>query len=159
MHVAKACFALSLWSVAAIAALQPAAALAAEGIVTTTTSTDFRTTLGKLGAAIGSRNLTLFVEVDHAAGAAAAGLSLRPTHLIVFGNPRGGTPAMACAQSIGLDLPMKALVYEDASGKVHIAMPDPAAMAARHRLGDCAAPAIEAMGKALAAIAAEASAP
>lgn len=134
-------------------------ASAAEGFVTTPSATNFKTTLAKLGAAIRSRNFTLFAEVDHAAGAAGVGLSLRPTHLIIFGNPRGGTPPMACAQSLGLDLPLKALVYEDAAGKTLVATPDPAAMATRHGLGDCAKPAIEMMGKALQAIAMEAAAP
>lgn len=131
---------------------------AAEGIVTTQSASDFKTTLGKLNGAIRARNFTLFAEVDHAAGAAGVGLVLRPTHLVVFGNPRGGTPAMVCSQTIGLDLPLKALVFEDAAGKVQISMPDPLAIAARHGTGDCGKAAFEAMGKALQAIAAEAAA-
>ncbi len=160
MRAAKAVLLLSMWSGACLsAAALPSVAAAAEGVTTVQSASDFKTTLGKLNLAIRARNLTLFAEIDHAAGAASVGLGLRPTHLVIFGNPRGGTPAMACAQTMGLELPLKALVFEDGSGTVRIAMPDTAAIAARHRLGDCGKPAIEAMGKALAAIATEAAAP
>lgn len=159
MRLAMRSMALLISGAALAAAPGHGVAHAAEGFITSTSATDVKTTLGKLGAAIRARNFTLFSEVDHAAGAAGVGLALRPTHLVIFGNPRGGTPAMACAQTVGLDLPLKALVFEDATGKTRIAVPDAAAIAARHDLGDCAKPAIEAMGKALQAIAAEAGAP
>lgn len=140
-----------------LAATTPAPA--AEGVMTRASSTDFTTTLGKLQAAIKARQFTLFAEVDHAAGAQKAGLALRPTYLVIFGNPRGGTPVMACNQTAGLELPLKALVWQDEAGKAQLSMANPAGIAARHALGDCAKPAIEAMGKALEAIAADATAP
>lgn len=157
MLATRTCLALSLGILAVGASLQPSAA--AEGFNTVQSASDFRTTTTKLAAAIKARNLIAFTDIDHGAGAASVGLQLRPTYLFVFGNPRGGTPAMICAQTVGLDLPLKALVFEDAAGKVQIVTPDPAEMAKRHALGDCAKPAIEAMSKALAGIAADAAAP
>ncbi|HEX4195797.1 MAG TPA: DUF302 domain-containing protein, partial [Stellaceae bacterium] len=71
-------------------------------------------------------------HIDHAAGAAAVGLSLRPTDLLIFGNAKGGTPLMQAAQTIGIDLPLKALAWEDATGKVWLSTNDPAWLADRH---------------------------
>src|SRR4029450_12973509 len=73
-------------------------------------------------------------RIDHAAGAAAVGMPLRPTELLIFGNPPAGTPLMQAEQTIGIDLPLKALVWEDASGGVWIAYNDPAWLAVRHGL-------------------------
>ena len=69
--------------------------------------------------------MTVFVRVDHAAGAAKVGKTLRPTELLVFGNPQGGTPLMECAQSAGIDLPMKAMAWQDAKGQSWIGYNDP----------------------------------
>ena len=70
-----------------------------------------------------------------AAGATAVGLSLRPTELLIFGNARGGTPLMQSVQTIGIDLPLKALVWQDASGDIWLSYNDPAWLAQRHGLG------------------------
>jgi len=75
--------------------------------------------------------------VDHAAGAKKIGKDLRPTELLVFGNPQGGTPLMECAQSAGIDLPLKALAWQDASGQVWLGYNDPQFLAARHGASDC----------------------
>ena len=120
-----------------------------DGLVTLPSSHDFATTLGRLTAALEAKGLAIFARIDHAAGAANVGMALRPTTLIVFGNPAGGTPLMQAAQTAGIDLPLKALVWQDSDGTVHVTYNDPAWIAARHRLGDGAAHAVAAMTSAL----------
>jgi uncharacterized protein (DUF302 family) len=112
-------------------------------------------TMDRLLAALNKRQMTLFARIDHAAGAAAVGLSLRPTEAVVFGNPKGGTALMADRQTAGIDLPLRALVWEDADKKVWLSYNDPHWVAQRHGLGAASTSAIEAMAKALGAIAEE----
>ena len=108
-----------------------------EGIVVVQSANDMETTFGNLQQAIDSAGpLTIVAIVDHAANAASVGLSLRPTRLIVFGNPNLGTPLMQSGQSIGIDLPQKMLVYTDATGQVSVAYNDPAYLAERHGISD-----------------------
>ncbi|MEO7850646.1 MAG: DUF302 domain-containing protein [Rubrivivax sp.] len=83
-------------------------------------------------------NLVVFARIDHAAGAAKVGKTLRPTEVLIFGNPQGGTPFMECAQSVGIDLPLKALVWQDAAGQVWLGYNDPAWLAQRHGVAQCA---------------------
>jgi uncharacterized protein (DUF302 family) len=75
-------------------------------------------TMDRLEAEVKAKGMTIFARVDHSLGAHAVGMSLRPTELLIFGNAKGGTPLMEANQEIGLDLPLKALVFQDASGKV-----------------------------------------
>ena len=77
---------------------------------------------------------------------ASVGLPLRPTTLVVFGNPAAGTPLMQAEQTAGIDLPLKALVWQDAGGAVNLSYNDPAWIAARHALGGRAQPAVAALG-------------
>ena len=107
----------------------------ADGLTTIPSSFAAKDTMDRLEAAVKAKGLTVFARIDHAAGAAAAGLSLRPTELLIFGNARGGTPLMQADQAVGIDLPLKALVYEDAGGKVWLAYNNPAWLAQRHGLG------------------------
>jgi uncharacterized protein (DUF302 family) len=86
-----------------------------------------------------ARGLTVFARIDHAAGAAAAGLSLRPTEVLIFGNAKGGTPLMQPVQTIGIDLPLKALVWQDGSGTTFLSYNDPAWLAKRHGISGAAA--------------------
>jgi uncharacterized protein (DUF302 family) len=79
--------------------------------------------------------LITFLRVDHAAGAASVGMSLRPTELLVFGHPRGGTPLMQANQSAGIDLPVRALAWEDEAGQVWLGYSDADWLARRHQLG------------------------
>ena len=81
--------------------------------------------------------MNIFLRLDHAAGAQKIGKSLRPTELLIFGNPQGGTPLMECAQSAGIDLPLKALAWEDASGQVWLGYNDPQFLVARHGAREC----------------------
>jgi uncharacterized protein (DUF302 family) len=114
-------------------------------------------TLNRLLAALAARKLTIFARVDHAAGAASVGLPLRPTELVIFGNPMGGTALMQDQQSAGIDLPLKALVWEDADGNAWLGYNDPAWIAQRHGLGVPSAAAVKAVTALLSAIAHEAT--
>lgn len=114
-------------------------------------------TMNRLAAAVTRRGLTIFARVDHAAGAAEAGLSLGPTAVLVFGNAKGGTPLMQANQTIGIDLPLKALVWQDAAGRTFVGYNDPAWLARRHGLGEEVGSTIIGLGNALKALAAEAT--
>ena len=120
---------------------------AADGLISLKSPHNAKQTMDRLETTVKQRGLTVFARVDHAAGAAKVGQSLRPTEVLIFGNPKGGTPFMACAQTVGIDLPLKALVWEDASGQVWLGYNDPAYLAKRHAVPECAAAAN--IGKAL----------
>jgi uncharacterized protein (DUF302 family) len=113
-------------------------------------------TMNRLEAVLKQKGMTVFARIDHAAGAATVGKTLRPTELLIFGNPQGGTPFMECSQTVGIDLPLKALVWEDASGQVWLGYNDPTFLAARHKVSQC--PVAEQMKQALAGFAQEATA-
>ncbi|MGO9135855.1 MAG: DUF302 domain-containing protein [Methylovirgula sp.] len=125
----------------------------AEGLTQLISAYSAKETADRLTAEIAAKGLTLFARIDHAAGAAAVDLALRPTEVLIFGNAKGGTPLMQAQQTIGIDLPLKALIYEDAAGKTWLAYNDPAWLAQRHRIGADAAPVIAALSGALAALA------
>jgi uncharacterized protein (DUF302 family) len=127
------------------------------GLVSLQSNVSARDTLDRLLAALAARHLTVFARVDHAAGAASVGLSLRPTELVLFGNPQGGTPLMQDQQSSGIDLPLKALVWEDAEGKAWLTYSNPIWLAKRHGLGAASDAAIKAMTGLLSTIAQEAT--
>lgn len=124
---------------------------AADGLIAVKSPHSAKETMGKLEEVVKQRGLNVFARIDHAAGAAKIGKTLRPTEVLIFGNPQGGTPLMECAQSAGIDLPLKALVSEDASAQVWISYNDPVWLAQRH--GAPACPAAENLRKALAGIA------
>ena len=127
------------------------------GLVSQQSQSSARETLDRLLAALATRNLTVFGRVDHAAGAASVGLPLRPTEVVIFGNPKGGTALMQDRQSAGIDLPLKALVWEDADGKAWLTYNDPMWIAERHGLVAASMPAVKAMAALLDAIAQEAT--
>ena len=116
-----------------------ATALAAEGVIVVKSKYDVATTADNLANALESKGLTVFARVDHAAGAAKVGDSLPPTQLVIFGNPKVGTPLMKCQRSVGIDLPQKALVWEDEEGNVWLGYNDPDYLSERHELQACAA--------------------
>ena len=91
-------------------------------------------TMSRLEAAVKAKGMSVFARIDHAAGASSVGMSLSPTEVLIFGNARGGTPLMQAGQTIGIDLPLKALVWQDSSGETWLSYNDPAWIAARHRL-------------------------
>ena len=132
--------------------------MAADGLTTVLSPFGPKETMDRLEAEIRAKGMTVFARIDHAAGAVAVGLPLRPTELIIFGNAKAGTPLMQADQAVGIDLPLKALVYEDAAGKVWLAANDPRWIARRHGLGATLAGAAEAMAAALDALAKAAAA-
>jgi uncharacterized protein (DUF302 family) len=132
--------------------------MAADGLTTLSSSHGPKDTMDRLAAEIAARGMTVFARVDHAAGAAEAGLPLRPTELLIFGNAKGGTPLMQSEQTIGIDLPLKALVWQDASGRTWLSYNDPSWLAKRHGLGAEVDPAVKAMAAALNVIATKATA-
>jgi uncharacterized protein (DUF302 family) len=91
-------------------------------------------TMNRLEAAVKAKGLTVFARIDHAAGAAAVGLTLRPTEALIFGNAKSGTPLMQSVQTIGIDLPLKALVWQDSSDVTWLSYNEPAWLAQRHGL-------------------------
>lgn len=108
--------------------------MAVEGLITLRSNYAPKDTMDRLEAAVKAKGLTVFAHIDHAAGAAAAGLSLRPTDLLIFGNAKGGTPLMQSVQTVGIDLPLKMLVWQDATGITWLSCNDPSWLAKRHGL-------------------------
>ena len=109
------------------------------GMIRIKSNNSVTATIDKLETVLKNKGMTIFKRVDHAAGAEKAGLRLRPTELLIFGNPKVGTPLMLCSQTAALDLPQKALAYKDKNGQVWLAYNDPAYMAKRHNIKDCEA--------------------
>src|SRR5258706_8301611 len=120
--------------------------MAADGLIAIPSSRGPKDTMNALEAEVKAKGMTVFARIDHAAGAATAGLALRPTELLIFGNPKGGTPLMQSVQSIGIDLPLRALVWQDASGRTWISYNDPSWLAQRHGLGYEVDAAVSALG-------------
>ncbi len=113
------------------------AAMAVDGLIEIKSSHSATDTMDRLVHNVKQRGLNVFARINHAAGAAKIGKILRPTELLIFGNPKGGTPFMECAQTVGIDLPLKALVWEDAQGQVWLGYNDPAYLAQRHDVATC----------------------
>ena len=127
-------------------------ARAQDGVATSQANGEFRQTVQALVKGIEAMNLTLFATINHAAGAEGAGLSLRPTTLLIFGSPKAGTPLMQQNQLLGLELPLKLLIWQDESGKVMVSYTQPAWIAQRFGLDPAKQP-IPAMAGALASLA------
>ncbi len=102
------------------------------GLTTIASSFGPAQTIDRLESAIREKGLTIFARIDHAAGAAEVGSTLRSTRLIIFGHARGGTPLMQSVQTTGIDLPLKMLVWEDAAGKTWVSYDEPSWIAQRH---------------------------
>lgn len=112
-------------------------ASAADGVLSIASTHDVKNTADRLEAALKAKGMKIFLRIDHAAGAASVGMTLRPTELVIFGNPKVGTPLMQCAQSVGIDLPQKALISEDADGRVWLSYNDPLYLQRRHHIQGC----------------------
>lgn len=123
------------------------------GLTTVPSGHGPKETMDRLEAAVRGKGMTVFARIDHAAGAAEAGLSLQPTELLVFGNAKVGTALMQAAQTMGVDLPLKALVWQDSSGKTWLSWNSPRWMARRHGADLQVDAAVQAMEAALAAVA------
>ncbi len=103
-------------------------------LITKTSSHSVAVTIDRLEAAVAAAGATVFARVDHRAGAQGIDLELRPTELLIFGNPKIGSPAMIDNQTAGLDLPLRVLAYADAEGVVHVTYHSPDLLAASHAL-------------------------
>jgi uncharacterized protein (DUF302 family) len=108
--------------------------MTADGLVSLRSSSGPQDTRNRLEAAVEAKGMTVFAHIDHAGGAAAVGLPLRPTDLVIFGSAKGGTPLMQAVQTIGIDLPLKVLVWQDLMGNTWVSYNDPAWVARRHGL-------------------------
>jgi uncharacterized protein (DUF302 family) len=106
------------------------------GLIHTASPHSVVETLQRLEAILKSKGLTIFALVDHSGEAAKVGMEMHPTKLVIFGSPRGGTPVMLAATSVAIDLPLKALVWEDDRGKVWITQNSPEYLKERHRIPD-----------------------
>jgi uncharacterized protein (DUF302 family) len=128
------------WSVIALLILSFAHAQSgptSEGVLSVQSPYDVTETLDKLAVTAEAKGFTIIARVDHAAAASNVDMSLRPTELLIFGNPKGGTPLMVCQQSFGLDLPLKALAWQDESGQVWLSYNDMSYLATRHQAEGC----------------------
>ena len=134
------------------------AAIADDGIVRVKSSHNVKVTADRLEQVLNAKGMTVFIRINHAAGAKKVGKKLRPTELVIFGNPKIGAPLMQCAQSIGMDLPQKALISEDESGQVWFSYNDPMYLAKRHNVKGCDE-VLEKVSNALAKFSAKATSP
>lgn len=121
---------------ALVCALALPAAAGPDGLIMKRSAHSVGETLDRLESVLEAKGLTIFARVDHAAGAAGAGLALAPTQVLIFGNPKLGTPLMQSNRTIAIDLPQKALAFRDAEGQVWLAYNDPQYLAARHDIED-----------------------
>lgn len=110
---------------------------AKKGLVTLQSNHSVKDTANKLASILESKGMTVFARVDHQKNAAGVNLELRPTQVIMFGNPKAGTPLMQCEQSVAIDLPQKILISEDADNKVWLSYNNPDYLKTRHDIQGC----------------------
>ena len=142
----------SLFFVVTIAA----SAQAADGMVNIESTFTVKETADRMQQILKEKGMTVFNRIDHAQGAGNVGVELRDTELLVFGNPKVGSPLMQCRQSVAIDLPQKALVWQDEANKVWISYNEPGYLAKRHDITGCEE-VISKIEKALAGMAASAA--
>jgi len=128
-------------------------AMAAQGLTTTRSSYGPKDTMNRLEAEVKAKGMTEFARIDHAAGATGLDCRCWPTEVLIFGNAKAGTPLMHSVQTIGIDLPLKALVWQDTSGNTWLSYNDPAWLAKRHGLSGETEAAVSMMTAALEAVA------
>jgi uncharacterized protein (DUF302 family) len=117
--------------------MMPGAGDRANGLIQLKSNFSIEETTTRIESLLKERNLVLINKIDHGANAKSVKLALRPTRLFIFGNAKTGTPLMQCNQSIGIDLPMKALVWQDAQGQVWFGYNEPQYLKDRHQLQQC----------------------
>ena len=145
---------ISLLLVLCFVLISTSTVLAADGLVALKSSYSPEETMNRFEAIAKKKGLNIFARINHTAGAAKIGKTLRPTEVLVFGNPQGGTPFIECGQTVGIDLPLKVLVWKDATGQVWLGYNDPVYLAKRHGVSEC--PAAGKLNKALAGLSAAA---
>ena len=111
--------------------------LADNGLINVKSTHDVATTADRLEAVLKAKGMNIFARIDHAKGAKSVGNDLRPTQLVIFGNPKIGSVLMGCGQSTGVDLPQKALIWEDQNKNVWLTYNDPGYLMQRHDIDDC----------------------
>ena len=131
--------------------------MSVQGLITIASQHSVKDSLDRLEARLGSKNIAVFARIDHARGAQAAGLALRPTELLIFGHPKAGTPLMQAGQTAGIDLPLKVLAWQDAAAKVWLSYNDMAWLAQRHQLAQGSEAAVAALAAAIAGLCAAAA--
>jgi uncharacterized protein (DUF302 family) len=119
--------------------------MAGDGLITVASTAPVGETIDRLVETVTASGMRVFARIDHAAGAAEVGMELRPTEVVLFGHPRGGTPMMQDRQTAGLDLPLKVLAWEDEHGAVWLTTNDPRWLARRHGLGEPSRQAVAAL--------------
>ena len=112
-------------------------AAADNGFISLISTHDVKSTADRLEKALSEKGMTVFIRINHAEGAQSVGEKLRPTELLIFGNPKVGTALMQCSQTIAIDLPQKALIWEDETGQVWLSYNDPTYLAKRHGIREC----------------------
>lgn len=112
-------------------------AFAADGLFNVPSQHSVKFTADRLVNLLESKGMTVFARIDHAEGASKVGLDLRPTTLVIFGNPKVGSPLMQCSQTTAIDLPQKALVWQDENGKVWLSYNEPDYLKKRHQITGC----------------------
>jgi uncharacterized protein (DUF302 family) len=113
------------------------AASADNGLISVKSSFSVTTTADRLEQSLTAKGMTIFARIDHSEGASMVGENLRPTELVIFGNPKVGTPLIQCGQSVAIDLPQKSLIWEDDQGQVWLSYNDPGYLARRHNIMNC----------------------
>lgn len=135
MGVSMRCVLQSFLVVACL--LYAALSHGADRLVSVKSSHDVQATADKLEAVLEEKGMTVMARVNHQQGAEKAGMELRPTEVLIFGNPKAGTPLMQCAQSVAIDLPQKALIWEDENGDTWLGYNDPDYLKSRHDIEGC----------------------
>lgn len=125
--------------------------MAADGMMNIKSSQSVKQTADRLVEILNNKGMTVFNRIGHSDAASGVGIDLRDTELVIFGNPKAGSPLMKCQQSVAIDLPQKALVWQDADSAVWISYNDPAYLKQRHAISGCDE-ALNKIGKALAGI-------
>jgi uncharacterized protein (DUF302 family) len=143
-----ACAIACFWTVVACSAGQADMHRTENGLVQVQSQFDVATTGDRLASLLQERGLTLMARIDHAQNAATVDQELRDTQLLIFGNPNVGTPLMQCNQTVAIDLPQKALIWQDEAEQVWLAYNDPQYLMERHHLVGCE-PVIERVSQAL----------
>lgn len=110
---------------------------AVDGMVNVESQFSVKQTADRLETLLKKKGMKVFNRINHGQGAASVGVELNPTELIIFGNPKVGSPLMQCAQTIALDLPQKALIWQDENGKVWLSYNDPQYLQKRHNVKGC----------------------
>ena len=111
--------------------------LAEPGLTKVKSAHDVKGTADRMETVLKEKGMTVFLRINHSEGARKVGKQLRPMELLIFGNPKVGAPLMQCGQTIGIDLPQKALIWQDESGQVWLTYNDPHYLAKRHGIDGC----------------------